>query len=87
MKTPYIGKNGTTVYPFMAGGLIADGKICVYNKNTPTALNKRVKDILPRRKDRQVYMEDNGLNMPVAVAEGYLMGFNNYDALVLLRQG
>jgi len=36
-EVPYIDENGTSVYPFMAGGLIADGKLYIYNtEHTPS---------------------------------------------------
>jgi len=37
-ETPYIGRNGTTVLPFDAGGWVADGKVYAINtEHTPTA--------------------------------------------------
>jgi len=36
-ETPYVNPEGTTVYSFNAGGIIADGKLYVYNtEHTPT---------------------------------------------------
>ena len=37
-ETPYTGENGTTVYSWNSGGILADGKLYSYNsEHTPTA--------------------------------------------------
>ena len=80
-ETPYIDQNGTSVYSFNAGGLVADGKLYVYNtEHTPTA---------PITRGWRLHCIDvftgkgvwniTGAQTPGSIADGYLTAANTYD--------
>ena len=80
-ETPYIGRNGTTVYSFMSGGLIADGKIFVYNtEHTPTQpITRGWKLYCLDAKTGECLWKITGSMIPCGIADGYLVALNGYD--------
>jgi len=80
-ETPYTGKNGTTVYSFNAGGLIADGKYYVYNtEHTPSQpLTRGWRLFCLNATTGKNIWNITGSIYPSAVADGYLVGINSYD--------
>ncbi|XHH08824.1 MAG: PQQ-binding-like beta-propeller repeat protein [Candidatus Bathyarchaeia archaeon] len=80
-ETAYTDENGTSVYSFNAGALIADGKLYTYTtEHTATE---------PITRGWKIYCVDaytgegiwncTGAMVPGAVADGYLTAANNYD--------
>jgi hypothetical protein len=80
-ETPYIGSNGTTVYSFNAGGLVADGKLYVSNtEHTPTQpITRGWRLFCLNATTGKCIWNITGSMTPGAVADGYLVASNSYD--------
>jgi hypothetical protein len=89
-ETTYTGENGTTVYSFNGGGLLADGKYFVYNtEHTPTQPLTRGWRVfcLDATTGKNIWNITGSIAMgavfggtgAAAVADGYLIGTNSYD--------
>jgi hypothetical protein len=80
-ETPYIDENGTTTYSFNAGGLVADGKIFIYNTEHTASQ--------PITRGWRIYAVNattgagiwsiTGCMSPGPMADGYLTASNGYD--------
>ena len=80
-ETPYIDDKGTTTYSFNAGGLVADGKIFVYNTEHTASQ--------PITRGWRIYAVNattgvgiwsiTGCMSPGPMADGYLTASNGYD--------
>jgi hypothetical protein len=80
-ETPYTDINGSTVYSFNAGGILADGKIFVYNTEHTASQ--------PITRGWRMYCVNattgvglwniTGVMSPGAIADGYLAASNGYD--------
>ena len=80
-ETPYIDENGTTVYSFNAGGILADGKIFVYNtEHTPSEPITRGWKLYCVNATTGVGIWNiTGIMSPGPIADGYLTASNGYD--------
>jgi hypothetical protein len=80
-ETPYTNPNGTSVYSFNAGGLIADGKLYVYNtEHTPTQPITRGWGLhcINVTNGKGIW-NITGCTVPGAIADGYLVASDTYD--------
>lgn len=80
-ETPYVDENGTTVYSFNAGGILADGKLFVYNTehtaSQPITRGWRMYCI--NATSGQGLWNITGVMSPGAIDDGYLAASNGYD--------
>jgi outer membrane protein assembly factor BamB len=82
---PYINANGTTVYSFRSGQLIADGKLYVYNlEHSPEQPIKRgwklhCINITTGENIWKITASGHSRRFAGAIADGYLSFLNNYD--------
>jgi hypothetical protein len=80
-ETTYIDKNGTSVYSFNAGGIIADGKLYTYNtEHTPEQpITRGWRLHCINAITGEGIWDITGAMTPGAVADGYLTAGNSYD--------
>ena len=80
-ETPYTDSNGTGVYSFNAGGIIADGKLYVYNtEHTPTQPITRGWKLFCINATSGINIWNiTGCMTPGGIADGYLTASNSYD--------
>lgn len=80
-ETPTINENGTTVYSFNAGGIIADGKLYTYNtEHTPSQpITRGWRLHCINATTGEGIWNITGTMTPGAVADGYITASNGYD--------
>ncbi|MGB9960435.1 MAG: PQQ-binding-like beta-propeller repeat protein [Candidatus Bathyarchaeales archaeon] len=94
-ETPYIDENGTTVYSFMNGALIADGKVYVMNsEHTPTVpttrgwgvhcINVTTGELIWKMRGPWLWSSSS---FPGAIADGYLVAASTEGRLFVFGKG
>ena len=80
-ETPYVDENGTTVYSFNAGGILADGKIFVYNTEHTASqpITRGWRMYCVNATTGQGIWNITGVMSPGGIADGYLAASNGYD--------
>lgn len=80
-ETPYTDENGTTVYSFNAGGILADGKIFLYNtEHTPSQpITRGWRFFCVNATSGEGIWNITGCMTPGAIADGYITASNSYD--------
>ncbi len=80
-ETPYIDANGTTVNAFVAGGIVADGKLYTYNTEHSSSqpITRGWKLHCINITTGEGIWNITGSMNPGAVADGYLAASNSYD--------
>ena len=80
-ETPYTDANGSSVYSFNAGGILADGKIFVYNtEHTPSQpITRGWRLFCINATTGAGLWNITGIMTPGAIADGYLTASNSYD--------